>query len=552
MKRSAGKVMARLVGLVKPLAGYMTASVVMGTIGYLCATLISVFAGYAVLSVIGHRRDLSILLLCVGMVLCAIFRAILKYGEQGCNHYIAFRLLALIRDRIFRAMRRLAPAKMEGKDKGDLISLVTSDVELLEVFYAHTISPICIAAVFTLIMLVMIGRYHILLALLALSSYLVIGIALPLLTNAQSGDIGLEVRDNAGSLAAAVLDNIRGLSESLRYQDTEHRLQVMNEKTDLLLDAQEEEKYLAGRSMAATGLLINLFDIMMIVAAIVLYWQGQLNFEGVLIPVLTFMSSFGPVSALAALGSTLQNTIAAGNRVLDILDEEPIINEISGKPSAAFGDLQATDVSFAYPDGEAVLNNASMKIPYGKIVGISGPSGSGKSTLLKLMMRFWKPQAGRLTINGKDLEEINTADLRAMESYMTQDTWLFHDTIRNNLLIARPSASEEELQEACRKAAIHDFIMALPDGYDTMIGELGDTLSGGEKQRLGLARAFLHQSEVILLDEPTSNLDSLNEGMILKALKEGTDRQTVVLVSHRPSALRICEEVYAMDEERAS
>ena len=552
MKRSAGKVMARLVGLVKPLAGYMTASVVMGTIGYLCATLISVFAGYAVLSVIGHRRDLSILLLCVGMVLCAIFRAILKYGEQGCNHYIAFRLLALIRDRIFRAMRRLAPAKMEGKDKGDLISLVTSDVELLEVFYAHTISPICIAAVFTLIMLVMIGRYHILLALLALSSYLVIGIALPLLTNVQSGDIGLEVRDNAGSLAAAVLDNIRGLSESLRYQDTEHRLQVMNEKTDLLLDAQEEEKYLAGRSMAATGLLINLFDIMMIVAAIVLYWQGQLNFEGVLIPVLTFMSSFGPVSALAALGSTLQNTIAAGNRVLDILDEEPIIEEISGQPSAAFGDLQAADVSFAYPGGEAVLNNVSMKIPYGKIVGISGPSGSGKSTLLKLMMRFWKPQAGRLTINEKDLEEINTADLRAMESYMTQDTWLFHDTIRNNLLIARPSASEEELQEACRKAAIHDFIMALPDGYDTMIGELGDTLSGGEKQRLGLARAFLHQSEVILLDEPTSNLDSLNEGMILKALKEGTDQQTVVLVSHRPSALRICEEVYAMDEERAS
>ncbi len=552
MKRSAGKVMARLVGLVRPLAGYMTASVVMGTVGYLCATLITVFSGYAVLSVIGHRRDLSLLLLCIGMVLCAVFRAILKYGEQGCNHYIAFRLLALIRDRIFQVMRKLAPAKMEGKDKGDLISLITSDVELLEVFYAHTISPICIAVVYTLIMLVMIGRYHFLLALLALSSYLVIGVALPLLTNSQSGDIGMEVRENAGRLAAVVLDNIRGLSESLRYQDTERRLQVMHEETDQLLDAQEEEKYLAGRSMAISGLLINLFDIMMIVAAIVLYWQGQLNFEGVLIPVLTFMSSFGPVSALAALGSTLQNTIAAGNRVLDILDEEPIINEISGQPACAAGDLKAEHVSFAYPDGEMVLNDVSMRIPYGKIIGISGPSGSGKSTLLKLLMRFWKPQAGRITIGEKDLEEINTADLRAMESYMTQDTWLFHDTIRNNLLIAKPSASEEELQEACRKAAIHDFIMALPEGYDTMIGELGDTLSGGEKQRLGLARAFLHQSDVILLDEPTSNLDSLNEGMILKALKEGTDRQTVVLVSHRPSALRICEEVYAMDEERAS
>ncbi len=552
MKRSPFQVMAKLIRHIRPLYQYMTGAIVMGTLGHLSATMIPVLGGYAVLQVIGHRKNLSLLMLCIGMVLCALLRAVLKYAEQGCNHYIAFRLLAIIRDYLFQAMRRLSPAKLEGKDKGNLISLLTSDVELLEVFYAHTVSPVCIAAVYTVIMLVMLGRYSHMTMLLALASYLAVGIALPLITNARSGDIGMEVRTRAGELAAVVLDNIRGLDESLRYQDTGRRREIMNESTEALLEVQEEEKYLAGRSMAEASFLINLFDIMMIIAVILLYRQGTMNFEGALITVLLFMSSFGPVTALAGLGSTLQNTIAAGNRVLDILEEEPVTPDIAGQGESSFGDLQADDVSFAYSEGTPVLEHVSLRVPEGKIIGISGPSGSGKSTLLKLMMRFWKPQSGTLSIDGKNLEEINTADLRNMESYMTQDTWLFHDTIRNNLLIAKADATDEELQEACRKAAVHDFIMSLPDGYDTLVGELGGTVSSGERQRLGLARAFLHQSRLLLLDEPTSNLDSLNEGMILKSLKEESAGRTVVLVSHRPSALRICDEIHEMNGEKAS
>ncbi len=552
MKRTPFEVMAKLIRHIRPLYQYMLAAIVMGTLGYLCATMIPVFGGYAILQIIGHRKSLSLFLLAAAMVVCTVLQAVLKYGEQGCNHYVAFRLLAIIRDLLFRAMRRLSPAKIEGKNKGNLISLLTSDVELLEVFYAHTISPVCIAAVYTVIVLVMLGRYSYMTMFLALASYLAVGIALPLITNARSGDIGMEVREQAGELAAAVLDNIRGLEESIRYQDTDRRREIMDENNELLLEAQEEEKYLAGRSMAEASFLINLFDIMMIIAVILLYRQGTMNFEGALITVLLFMSSFGPVTALASLGSTLQNTIAAGNRVLDILEEEPVLPDISGQEASAFGDVKAEDVTFAYQDSAPVLEDVSLQIPQEKIIGISGPSGTGKSTLLKLMMRFWKPQQGTISVNEKNLEEINTADLRNMESYMTQDTWLFHDTIRNNLLIAKADASEEELQEACRKASVHQFIMSLPDGYDTVIGELGSTLSSGERQRLGLARAFLHQSRLLLLDEPTSNIDSLNEGMILKALREEASGRTVVLVSHRPSALRICDEIHELKGDKAS
>lgn len=552
MKRTPFQVMRELLRHIRPLYRYMIAAVAMGTLGYLCATMIPVFGGFAILQIIGHRKNLSLLLLGIGMVFCALLRAVLKYGEQGCNHYIAFRLLAIIRDHLFRAMRRLSPAKLEGKDKGDLISLLTSDVELLEVFYAHTVSPVCIAAVYTVIMLILLGRYSLMTMLLALASYLAVGIALPLITNARSGDIGMEVRTRAGELAATVLDNIRGLEESIRYQDTDRRREIMNENTDLLLEVQEEEKSLAGRSMAEAAFMINLFDIMMIVAVIMLYRQGTMNFEGALITVLLFMSSFGPVTALAGLGSTLQNTLAAGNRVLDILEEEPVTPDISGCEESASGDLQAENITFAYQEGTPVLEDVTMHVPEGKIIGISGPSGTGKSTLLKLMMRFWKPQSGTIRIGGRNLEEINTSSLRRMESYMTQDTWLFHDTIRRNLLIADPEATDEEIQEACRKAAVHDFIMSLPEGYDTVIGELGSTLSSGERQRLGLARAFLHHGSLLLLDEPTSNLDSLNEGMILKALEEESSGRTVVLVSHRPSALRICDEIREMKGEQAS
>ena len=551
MKRSNLNVMARLVKLVRPLRGYMVLAVTMGTLGHLCATFIMIFAAFAVLHALGRPAPMSFVSLSVCMVLFAAVRAVLKYGEQGCNHYIAFRLLALIRDHVFRALRKLCPAKLEGRDKGNLISLITSDIELLEVFYAHTISPLCIAVLYTIVMVLFIGHYNLKLGLLALFSYLVLGIALPLIADARSGDTGAHVRAQAGELSTHVLDSMRGLSEIQQYGYGEQRLQEMDETTDELLDWQETEKHNAGSTMALAGLFIYLFDIMMICAGILLYWKGETSFRDVLITSVAMMSSYGPVSALAALGNTLQNTFAAGNRVLDILDEQPAVPDINGKEPIAFSGAEVQNVSFAY-ENEEVLRDISLEIKENRITGLIGESGSGKSTLLKLLMRFWETEKGEIRISGTDIKEINTGNLRDMEGYMTQETYLFHDTVRNNLLIAKPDATDEEIRQACRKASIDTFIESLPKGYDTEIGELGDTLSEGEKQRLGLARVFLHDAPFILLDEPTSSLDSLNEGVILKSLKEAGQGKTVLLVSHRPSTMRIADVTYSAENGRVS
>ncbi len=263
------------------------------------------------------------------------------------------------------------------------------------------------------------------------------------------------------------------------------------------------------------------------------------------------MGSFGPCASLAALGSTLQSTFAAGNRVLDILEEQPLVEEISHQAETTFSGAAATDVTFDYGE-ETVLSHINAEIPQHAIVGIVGRSGSGKSTLLKLFMRFWETKQGEITLSDKPIQTINTADLRRMEALVTQDTHLFHDSIRNNLRIAKQDATEEELIAACKKASIHDFILSLPRGYDTPVGELGDTLSGGECQRLGLARAFLHDAPLLLLDEPTSNLDSLNEAIILKSLHEARDKRTVILVSHRLSTMRIADKVYSVEHGRMS
>ena len=279
--------------------------------------------------------------------------------------------------------------------------------------------------------------------------------------------------------------------------------------------------------------------------------QGQVNFGGVLIPLITLMSSFGPVVALANLGATLQSTFAAARRVLDILDETPVVEEVSGQSATRFHGAACEDLTFSY-GGETILDGLTLDFPKGKVVGIVGRSGSGKSTLLKLLMRFWDRQSGEVTISERDVRNINTADLRSMQGYMTQDTDLFHDTILKNILLARPDATREEVEEACKKASIHDFILTLPQGYDTPVGELGDTLSGGERQRLGLARAFLHNAPFLLLDEPTSNLDSLNEAEILRSLHRERDQRTVILVSHRRSTMGIADEVHSVEHGRVS
>lgn len=547
MKRRSGfRVMLRLVGLVKPLAGFMVLAILMGLIGHLCATFITILGGYAVLDLLGLRKS-GLTVLFVLVILFALVRGVLRYAEQACNHYIAFKLLALIRDKVFAALRRLCPAKLEGRDKGDLISVITSDIELLEVFYAHTISPAAIAFLYTIFMCLFIGSFHWVFGLLALAAYLVVGIVIPLVTSKRSGDTGMRFRTKSGALSSFVLDSLRGLFETLQYGQGEKRLNEMNERTDALAQDEERMKRTAGYNAAVTNTVILFFDLLMLFTSAAMYQKGTVDFAGVLIPTVAIMSSYGPCIALANLGSTLQNTFAAGNRVLDILEETPAVEEVAGKEELAFAGAEASQVTFSY-GSETILDEVSLSIPEGAVVGIAGRSGSGKSTLLKLFMRFWEVQKGAVRISGTDLKEINTANLRNMEGFVTQETHLFHDSIKNNLRIAKLDATDQEIEEACKKASVHDFILSLPQGYDTPVGELGDTLSGGERQRLGLARAFLHDAPFLLLDEPTSNLDSLNEAVILKSLHEGREGKTVVLVSHRPSTMRIADAVYSVEE----
>lgn len=549
-KRSNFAVMKNLIHLVKPLTGYMILAILMGLLGHLCASFITIFGAFGILQVLGMWKG-SLGFLFIGVAVFAVLRGILRYAEQSCNHFIAFKLLALIRDEVFQSLRKLTPAKLEGKDKGNLITVITSDIELLEVFYAHTISPTAIAVLYTILLCLLIGQFHVILGILALLAYLAVGVLIPLAVSKAGGDDGMRFRTKSGELGSFVLDSLRGLSEILQYGQGQERMRQMNHRTDELSKEEERMKRTTGRNMAITGMTILISDLLMLFVSSMLYQRGALGFDGVLISTVALMSSFGPVTALANLGSTLQNTFAAGNRVLDILEEEPMVKEINGQKEVAFHGAKAEHVTFSYGQ-ETILKDVSADIKENSVVGIIGKSGSGKSTLLKLLMRFWDVQEGSVSISGTGVNQINTSNLRDMESFVTQETCLFHDSVAANLRIAKLDATQEELEAACKKASIHEFIKKLPQGYETQVGELGDTLSGGERQRLGLARAFLHDAPFMLLDEPTSNLDSLNEAVILKSLEEERNGKTVVLVSHRESTMQIADVVYSVERGRMS
>ena len=547
--RSNLSCMARLITLVGPLTGVMLLAITLGVLGFIAATLIPVLGGVGILSVLNHQDALPLIFLVAA--LCALLRGVFRYGEQTCNHYIAFKLLAILRQKVFAALRRLAPAKLDRRDKGDLISVITSDIELLEVFYAHTISPAAIALVMSLLTAAFLAWFHWAYGVLALLAYATVGILLPVLASRRSGDTGNRMRQKAGQLSAFVLDSLRGVDETIQYHGQAQRLGELEGRTDDLSRVQQDMSRITGTNTAVTHTVIWLYDLALLALGLVLLEQGQVNFGGVLIPLITLMSSFGPVVALANLGATLQSTFAAARRVLDILDETPVVEEVSGQAATRFHGAACEDLTFSY-GGETILDGLTLDFPKGKVVGIVGRSGSGKSTLLKLLMRFWDRQSGEVTISERDVRNINTSDLRSMQGYMTQDTDLFHDTILKNILLARPDATREEVEEACKKASIHDFILTLPQGYDTPVGELGDTLSGGERQRLGLARAFLHNAPFLLLDEPTSNLDSLNEAEILRSLHRERDQRTVILVSHRRSTMGIADQVHSVEHGRVS
>ena len=549
MNRNGLKVMYKLIGLVLPLVHVMIAAITMGVIGFLTAIFIIVLGGVGLLNILGFATALSLKQVIIGIVICAVLRGILRYAEQGSNHYIAFKLLALIRHKVFIKLRKLAPAKLEGKDKGNLISIITTDTELLEVFYAHTISPIIIAFITSVIMTIFIGSYNIFLGAIALVAYFIVGVIIPVWSSNQGDETGQQYRDELGDLNSYFLSSIRGINDIIQYGVGKERLDEINRRTDELETKQKFLLKQEGSNRAVTDTAILLCSMVMLFAGCILYNKGQVDFTQVIIPLIALMSSFGPVVAISNLSNNLFHTIAAGNRVLDLLEEEPAVEEVSGKETVEFADMKLENVSFAYDD-EVILEDFNMEIKKNTIIGIYGKSGCGKSTLLKLLMRFWEVNNGAITIGGKNINEINTSDLRKMQSFVTQDTYLFNDTIANNIGIAKENATMEEIIAAAKKASIHDFIMSLPKGYDSKVGELGGNLSGGEKQRIGITRAFLHDAPMILLDEPTSNLDSLNEGIILKSLMESKENKTIIIVSHRKSTMNIADVV--LDVEKNS
>lgn len=599
-RRSAISIMGSLIGLVKPLLHIMLAAIILGTAGYLCAIFLTILAGQVIVHGLIAGGAGSVKTIITVMLIIAVLRGILHYAEQYCNHFIAFKLLAIIRHKVFAALRKLCPAKLEGRDKGNLISIITTDIELLEVFYAHTISPIAIATLTSLVMVVFIGRYHWLAGILALIAYLIVGVVIPMWNGKCGSQMGMEFRTNFGELNSFVLDSLRGLDETIQYDQGEKRKEQMSERSRSLAGIQEKLSKMEGAQRSFTNLVILLASFGMLALTVWLYGKGEIGFEGILTCIIAMMGSFGPVVALSSLSNNLNQTLASGERVLSLLEETPMVEEISGNVDIrtdsdneisntsivsentdndirnqnnspekekyilrgiltgraknsvkAFSGAEAQHVTFAY-ENETILDDYSLKLESGKITGIHGASGSGKSTLLKLLMRFWDVNQGSVSVDGEDVRKIPTRHLRDMESYVTQETHLFHDSIANNIAVGSPAASREAIIEAAKKASIHDFIMKLPKGYDTEVGELGDTLSGGEKQRIGIARAFLHDSPLILMDEPTSNLDSLNEGIILKSLREAAEKKTVVLVSHRKSTMNIVDTVFEMKDGRIS
>ena len=550
--RSNARVIWRMLGLVRPLSGFMVISVLCGVAGFCCATFLPVLAVWEACSIVLRQEPPLSLGVCLGtLALMALLRGILRYAEQICNHYIAFKLLAHIRSEVFASLRRLAPARLSGVDRGSLISTLTSDIELLEVFFAHTISPVCIAALMLVVMVAFTGSFAWQLGLVMLVAQLVVGAVVPIMVFRVSGNGGRVVRDRAAGLSTFVLDGLRGLTEVLQFDVGASRLRTLDERSRRLAGAQRAVSAVGSTGSAAADAAIAAFSLAELLVGVNLHMAGVVDASAVAISAAAMLGSFGPAVALASLGSTLQGTLAAAHRVIDVLEEEPVVEEVSEGDTISFGGAAAKNASFSY-GRKRILDNVTVEIPKGSIVGIVGKSGSGKSTLCRLMMRFWDVDRGQISISDQRIDTIRTDNLRDMEALVEQDTYLFHQSIRDNLLIAKPHAIQSELDAACRAASVYDFIMGLPEGYDTEVGELGNTLSGGERQRLGLARAFLHDAPLLILDEPTSNLDSLNEGIILCSLDRQRRKRTVLLVSHRAGTMAVADRVFSMDSGRVS
>lgn len=561
--RSGVKVMAGLIGMIKPLLPFMFIAILMGCAGNLMATFITILGGFGIRQVLGLYQGMTLSHIFILIAVFAVLRGILRYAEQASNHYIAFKLLAQIRHKVFAALRRLCPAKLDGSEKGNLISIITSDIELLEVFYAHTISPIAIAILTSGFMVWFLGQIHPAAGTLAAVFYLIVGAVIPVVNGKRGAGNGRIYRDSFGKLNTVVLDNLYGLDEILQYGQQENRLREMNRQTERLEQKNRKLKMAENTQRIVTDGVILIAGVLMAAICGYLAEQGKVSVDQAMVAVIAMISSFGPTAAISALSNNLQHTLASGNRVLDILEEEPLVEDILDGSTVCEGDISCNHISFAYADMQTkegspfirsgsgkdsnlVLEDFDHMFAEHKIHGILGKSGCGKSTLLKLLMRFYETSGGEIRYGKTNVNEISTTALRSNISYVTQETFLFEDTIENNIKVAKENATREEVVAAAKKAALHEFILSLPDGYDTKLAELGDSVSGGERQRIGIARAFLHDGDMIFLDEPTSNIDSLNEGIILRSLDREKENKTILLVSHRKSTMAIADDVVAM------
>lgn len=550
-RMSGGRIMASLIALLGSLAYVMVFAVINGSLGFICSMGVTVFGAVGVAKALGEQIALSygvIIGMAVGL---GVLRGGLRFVEQYCNHYIAFKLLAVLRDKIFSALRRLCPAKLESKQKGSIIAMLTSDIETLEVFYAHTVSPICIALTVSAAVMIFVGLVSSWwLSLVAAIGYIAVGIVAPLISSSAMKEAGVKYRACFSAFNAYFLDSIKGIKDIVLNNAGETRKRGVSERSDALSGYTRELKYKIANATAATEFTVSFMTLIAAGAAVALVAAGEISIGKAIIGVVAIFGSFGPVIAISALPGNLTQTFASGDRVLKLLNEKPVVENIENGEYFVFEDLEVKDLCFSYEKDKEVLKDICLNAKRGEIVGIVGKSGCGKSTLLKLLLRFWSKDGGSISYCGKDIEEINSSSLTDNVTMVSQSTYLFDDTIEENLRIAKEDATEEELERACRRASVHDFIVSLPEGYETRAGALGDNLSAGEKQRIGLARAFLRGSGLILLDEPTSNVDSINEGMILRSLAEQKKDKAIILVSHRESTMAIADRVYRIENGR--
>ena len=549
-KRNVFKVIYELIKFVGPFIYVILFATLLGTLGFILAMNITIFGALAIVKFMGVEVYCSYLMIFLIIGISGIFRGVIRYGEQYFNHFMAFKLLALIRNKLFHKLRELSPSKLDAKNKGEIISLLQSDIETLEVFYAHTISPLLIAVLTSKTVFLFIGfmtSWY--LALIALLSYIILGVIVPTIYYLVSNKYGKKYRSELGKFEEFYLDSIYGYYEILSSNNENNRIKEMNKKSKSLIELNTKLENKGAFFKNVTTTVILLMNLLIIGVGGVLVKENLIASPNIILAFVALTSSFGSVLALSQLPGNLAMTFASGNRVIDLLEEKPQVIDSANPLTFEFNKLEVKNITFKYDD-EVILKHLSLEVNKNEIVGILGPSGSGKSTLLKLLMRFYDPSEGEILYNERNIKDIKIENIYNNVNLFSQTTYLFRGTILENLLIANPSAPKDEVIEATKNASIYQYILNLPKGFDTKISDLKDNFSSGEKQRLGLARVFLRKPKLLLLDEATSNIDAINEGIVLNALKKYKGEMSIVIISHRASTLSICDRVYKINEAR--